>query len=104
MNRVLTTLAIVFAVVLTVSIDCPVVLADYAGDVGSPPGEGVQIPPGGQGISGVCGEDGDPDDLGGGFRSTRGQTKETTGRTKPPAPPLFDLMLHVQRIWMMILR
>ena len=70
MKKVLTTFAIAFAVVLAVSIDCPIVLADYADDVGSPPVEGVQVPPGGQGISGVCGGDGDPDDLGGGFRST----------------------------------
>jgi len=104
MKNVLTTLAIVFAVALAVSIDCPVVLADFAGDSGPPIEGGIQATPGGEGISGVCGGEGDPDDLGGGFRSSHGQTKETKGDTKPPVPPLTDVMLLLQRIWMMILR
>ncbi len=106
MKRVLMTVAIALAVVFAVSLDCPAVSAGYVEDVGSPSHHGVQVPPVEHGVSGVCGggsSEGDPDDLGGGFRSTNGQTKQTIGEIKPPVTPLVTMMLNAQRIWFLIL-
>jgi hypothetical protein len=107
MKRVLVTFAIVFTVFIAVSFACPDASAGCTDDLRSLSVGGVQAPQGSGDQSGLCGGDsseGDPDDLGGGFRSTNGRTKQGVGENKQPVTPLIDLMLTVQRIWAMILR
>jgi hypothetical protein len=107
MKRVLATFVVAFAMVLAVSLNCPNAYASDSDGVGSPSMGGVQSPQGGQGVDILCGggnAEGDPDDLGGGFRSTSGQIKQSINEIKPPVTLLVHLMLSAQRVWMMILR
>jgi hypothetical protein len=107
MKRVLTILTIALAVVFSLSLDSPSALAGTTTGVVAPTVGGAQAPQGGGDIGGVCGGDGvegDPDDLGGGFRSTSGHGKPAGGDDKPPLPPLIEVLLRVQTIWLSILR
>jgi hypothetical protein len=107
MKKVLMILAIAVAVFFAASFDCPDAKAGFADNPTTPPAEGVQPPGDGHGISGVCGgenSDGDPDDLGGGFRSSSRTTRQSAVEVKPPVPPLVSFMLSVQQVWLIILR
>jgi hypothetical protein len=107
MKRVLTILTIAVAVVFAISMDSPRASAGTIAGVLNPTGVGVQVPQGGGDIGGVCGGDGvegDPDDLGGGFRSTSGQAKPAGGDDKPLVPPMIEVLLKVHTIWLSILR
>jgi len=107
MKSVLMALAIVLAVIVAVTLDCPYASASFAENAGSRSGEVLQPPQDTEGSSGVCGGDGtagDPDDLGGGFRTTAKQAGQPVGGTKLPTTTAVSLMLTVQRIWMSILR
>jgi hypothetical protein len=107
MKRVLTILTIALAVVFAISLDSPNASAGPTAGVVAPTVVGAQVPQGGNDIGGVCGGDGvqgDPDDLGGGFRSTNGQGKPAGGDDKPELPPLIDVLLRVHTIWLSILR
>lgn len=107
MKPVLMICALTIALTFAVSVDCQDAAAGYADNPGESAVEAVQLPPGGQGIHGACGggsADGDPDDLGGGFRSTNGQTREAVVVVKPPVlTTLMMLTLRAQQIWMTIL-
>jgi hypothetical protein len=106
MNKVLMISAIAVIMACAVAADCPNAMASYTDNRSTPSVEGVQPPSGGQGDSVVCGggsAEGDPDDLGGGFRSTNGPTKQSVGEIKPPVPPFVDFRLSVQRFWMMLI-
>jgi hypothetical protein len=106
MKKVLAILAIVFAVAFVVSFDCPRAIASIGDEGGSPPVAGIQTPDGDHHVSGVCGggsSEGDPDDLGGGFRGTNGLPKPLVDELTPTLNTVAKLVHAAQLFWMTIL-
>jgi hypothetical protein len=98
------TLALALTVILVVTFGNAVAFAaSREGDL-APAGE-IRPPVSENGSGGLCGEggvEGDPDDLGGGFRSTSGLTKDDLKQVAPPLTPFAKFLFGVQAYWMMI--
>ena len=104
MKKVLTTFAVFLMLTLAVALDSGPVYA--AGRAGAGASADQIVPPADQngsgGMNGQGGATGDPDDLGGGFRSTSGPRKKELKVVHPPLTPFERLEFGARLYWMMI--
>lgn len=105
MRKVLTTLAVVLTLTLVLALDSAPAHAAGRDGAGVPAGE-IRPPVdqnGSGGMNGQGGVTGDPDDLGGGFRSTSGPRKKDLKVVQPPLTPYERLAFSVRLYWMVII-
>lgn len=108
MKGVLTVLVLVVAMCSGAAMDGGVALAANAGNSPVEQGQQPGLTPGASGADqggAICSTDGDPDDIGGGFRSHGNGAVQ--GGAKPPkfeTVTVMQLIIELERYWFLVLR